>query len=231
MRDRKPTYYEMIGAGQSMVVTRMSVQLLQPIRLYDHIEVRTWKCPSKFATFRRGYQIETSLGTAVRAYSEWAVNDFVHGGLVRTEDIDFSRYEEDEIPELDIPKKFHFKKGEEFQTVDSRPVYYSMTDMNGHMNNANYADLLWDYVPSPERKAATSINIRYMHDAKLGKDIQIQRAQADPARTGDPLAQEAWLFKTSVDGDTNVEVMFGLREVENPLVDEIEKLMKSAGEK
>lgn len=214
MRDRKPSYYDFFYEGKAFIVTRMSVQIYKQLEQYDKIDVNTWRCEAKAATFPRCYEILRDGELIAESYSEWAVPNRITGKLSRKEEVDISTYEKDEVLDLELPKRFRFPKDTPFEKVAVHHVTYSDCDMNRHMNNANYSDILWDLIPEVWNKEVTSMNIRFMKEAAYGSDIEIWMAKMDPAFGNDPVAEEMYGFITKVDGKTNVEYLMGLRKTE-----------------
>ncbi|MGI6211676.1 MAG: acyl-ACP thioesterase domain-containing protein [Anaerovoracaceae bacterium] len=210
MRDRKPTYGEFFRAGKSFILTRIAVDVLDQIHEYDPIRVLTWSSGGKAATFDRCYSVEREGEEIIRAYSEWAVTDLFTGKLHTRSEIDLSNYESDEEIDLTIPKRFRFAKGTDFKEIRVKHVYYSEVDLNRHMTNTIYPDMLWENIPGVEEKKVTSVNMRFRREAAYGKDIHIGMTKMDGNPAKDPRAEEVWGFRTTVDGRTNVEAMFGL---------------------
>ena len=216
MRDRKPSYYDFFFEGKAFIVTRMCIQIYEQLQQYDQVEARTWRCEAKAATLPRCYDVVKDGKIVAEAYSEWAVPNRVTGKLSRASEIDLSTYEKDDVLDLDLPKRFRFPKETDFQCVGTHHVRYSDCDMNRHMNNSNYIDILWNYVPEVWNKEVTSVNIRFMKEAPLDADIEIYIARLDLAMGNDPYAEELYGFLSKVDGEINVECMMGLRMTEKP---------------
>lgn len=210
MRDRGPTYQELFDQGKAFVLVRISYELYAPLRQYHKVKVSTWNGGERGATFFRCYQIEEDGEVLAKAYSEWAVADRIKGGLCRTSEIDISNYEKDDLLNLDIPKKFHFSKGTEFSVLGKKTVRYGDVDMNFHMNNTNYPDMLWERIPGVEEKQFTSVNLRFRREAHLGMNIRIGMAEISPKLSGDPRAEEVYGFRTMVESGVNVEAMIGM---------------------
>lgn len=214
LRDRKPTYRELFAAGQSYIVIRLIAKINEQIHEYDDITGKTWVCDPKGATIIRCFSLEKDGRTMIDAYSEWALVDFKNGGFVKPADTDFSNYEADEPTELALPKRFNLKKKDGFEHVGTHRVVYSEVDMNVHMNNTVYFDMLWDYIPEIYHKEVTSLNIRFRKEASLGADIEIYMKQLDTEAAHDEDAEEVWGFITETGGKVNSEIMFGVRKAE-----------------
>ena len=213
MRDEKPSYSELFYEGKALILTRMSVQIDRQLHEYDKIRAHTWCAGSKATTLLRCYDIIRDGEAAARAYSEWGIVDHRNGTLRRADEIDMSNYSTDEPLKLDLPRRFRFPKDLEFRDMGVHRVRYSECDMNRHMNNANYLNLLWDLIPDIWDWQVTSLNTRFMKEAKMGAEIRLSMTEIDPALTGDPAAEKAYAFRTTVDGKTNVENMMGLAPV------------------
>lgn len=204
MRDRKPSYYDLFAVGKSFIVTRMAIETYEQIHQYDNIEVKTWRCPEKAATFIRCFLIERDGKVCARAYTEWAVANRNTGKLCRAGEVDISNYETGEPLEMSIPVRFRFPKDTTWERVGTKRVMYSDVDMNMHMNNTRYLDMLWNYIPEITGRKVTSMSIRYMAEAPINEDIEIYMAPGDAAGR--------WYFKTEVGGRTNIEAIFTTEE-------------------
>ena len=160
MKDRRPTYYELFFKGLSFIAVRMAFEIKEQLHPYDEVDVYTWTAEGKGATFFRCYSIERDGVEVVRAYSEWTVVNLNTGKLCHRDEIDLSNYEVDDIHELDTPVKFHFPSNLEFEKCGEHVVEYTDTDMNGHMNNTIYQNMIWDFVPDVEHKKLTAFSLR-----------------------------------------------------------------------
>ncbi len=200
MRDRKPSYYDLFAVGKAFIVTRMAMEVEEQIHQYDNIEVKTWRCPEKAATFIRCFLIERDGKICARAYTEWAVANRNTGKLCRADEVDISNYESGEPLEMSVPIRFRFPKDTPWERVGSKTVMYSDVDMNMHMNNTRYMDMLWNYIPDIMDRKVNSISIRYMAEAPINSEPEIFMAP------GEEPGQ--WYFMTRVGERTNIEAIF-----------------------
>ena len=207
MRDRKPTYHELFNEGKSYILVRFAAQIYEAISLYENVEVKTWICPSTGAIFKRGYAMYSGEKKLVDAYSEWGVVNQETGQIFRVREIEFSNYEEGEPVELTLPIRFRIPKELEMAHCGTKLVGYSDCDMNRHMNNTRYQDMLWDKVPDVEKKRVTGFSLRFMAGGLLGKEIEIYRGLNNEVIPDDAGGEESWYFKTLIDGNTNVEAI------------------------
>jgi len=203
MRDRRPTYYELFFSGKSFIAVRMAFEMKEQLHPYDEVDVYTWTAEGKGATFFRCYAMERDGVEVARAYSEWAVADLDTGKICHRDEIDFSNYEVDDLIEMHVPIKFHFANDTNFEKCGEHLVEFCDTDMNGHMNNAAYKNMIWNCLPNVEHRKLTSFSMRFMAEAPLGSTIEVYRAKMENAVDDECGAEESYYFKTIVDGKVN----------------------------
>lgn len=214
MRDRKPSYYELFFAGKSFIITRITIEVYEQIHQYDEIEVATWRCPEKGATFIRCYEITCDNRVCARAYSVWAVTNHQTGKLCKASEVDISNYDTDEPLSLSLPNRFRLPKDLAYAKAGEKEVFYSDVDMNLHMNNTHYPDMLWNFIPDVMSKEVTSVNLRFMKEAPLGGKVEIYMGKMDVPLSEDSEAEETWCFASKVEGEINVEAQIGMKRLE-----------------
>lgn len=76
---------------------------------------------------------------------------------------------------LSIPKE------KEAEIVGEETIRYSRLDINHHLNNTEYADIICDWLPSEWvcEKPIHKLVIHYHHEVKLGERIQVLRKQLE----------------------------------------------------
>lgn len=217
MRDRKPTYFELFFQGRSFIAIRMVIEMRKQLHPYDEVDVYTWTSEGKGATFFRCYSMEKNGVEIAKAYSEWTLADLNTGKLIHRDRVDFSSYEKDELVNMTVPIKFHFSPDLEFEKCGEHIVRYTETDMNGHMNNTVYQNVLWDFVPNVETKKLTSMSLRYMAEAPLNETMGIYRAEIPVVDDGCG-AEKSYYFKTVVNGKVNTASLINCGETERYMV-------------
>lgn len=212
MRDRKPTYYELFDAGKSFILIRMNIEVCAPIQRYDQIACRTWCGPAKPATQIRSFQLVRDGVVCAQANSEWAIVDLNGGGICKSKEFDFSRYETDDVLPLTIPQRFHLPKELSFAQVGTKTVTYCDVDLNRHMNNTRYYDMLWNHIPGVDQKQLTSFNVRFMAEGALGSTLNIYRAQSEsPLPDGQGATETYFFYSTTPEGRVNIEATVGVK--------------------
>ena len=225
MRDRGPTYYELFNQGKSYILVRMKCEIFESLHPYDKVDVATWTGGNKGATFKRSYLMTRDGESVVKGYSEWAVVDIKTGTICRVNEIDSSNYETDEHLEMAIPTKFHIPKELDLEYCGERHIEYTDCDLNLHMNNTLYHDMIWNHIPEAEKKVLTGFTMRFMKEAALGKTLEISRGKSlelIPGQGDETGSEESWFFKTFVDSAddgiqekyTNIEMLLNCKRID-----------------
>ena len=164
----------MYDKGVLWVVIRTRYEVLKQPHLYDEVLVRTWPHdPSKFS-FLRDYTIKDSSGNLlVKGTSEWV--------LMSREDRSFvsllSVYNDNPVY---IEQRNFDKKPRKLRNFDhegAEPFLvcppYSTVDLNGHVNNANYADLVVDAINPKKGHTVKTFQIDYRREVREGEPLRI----------------------------------------------------------
>lgn len=215
MRDRKPSYGELFSWDQAFILTRVTIEIFHQIRQFTEIEVHTWNCPAKGVTFNRCFEVYCEEILMARAHTVWGVASPATGRLWKANEVDISNYESEEALDMTLPTRLRMPKELEFTDVGTKRVLYGEVDMNMHMNNTYYMDVLWSHIPELLNKEVTSICLRYHAEAPLGAELQIQMTKLPAHLAEDYAAEETYCFKTFVNGQLNLEAMVGVREIES----------------
>lgn len=173
MRADGPTYRELIAQGYSFVLSRLNVQLYHALQAYDHITVQTWgHNPPRGASYERFYRIYRGEELIAEAASVWALLNLHTATLCRVGEVPI-HYGTDEP----LPLSLRFRwPSPETEPVGTRTVRYSDVDVNNHMNNTRYPDMLCDFLPDIDCYRITGIQIHYLTEAPLGETLTVHRA-------------------------------------------------------
>lgn len=204
MRVRRPSAEDLLEAKKAFIMTRITIEIKDNLHVYDEFEGYTWSCDAKAASFRRCFELVRDGQVVARGHSMWALIDTETGKVCRPSEIDISAYESDQVLEMELPVKFKLPKEMEFETVGRKKVLYSEVDTNMHLNNTYYADVLWSYIPDVVNKKVRGINLSFHHEAPLGCEMEIQRAEK---------SENEYCFKTFVDGNLNIEAVFHVENI------------------
>lgn len=180
LQEASIAHTEELGMGRDKTLDRglLWVLLLQRAEIarmpeYDErIVLRTWPGKTMHLLFTRYYSMETAAGEhLLSASAMWGLVDqntrkmifpekygVVVDGVVTGEEI--------ALPSA--PRRTECTESRQFT------VPYSYVDINGHMNNAHYFDLVEDCIPAAaEGKVLKGIQIEYSNEARFGESFTV----------------------------------------------------------
>ncbi|MBQ8343706.1 MAG: hypothetical protein IJY41_00775 [Clostridia bacterium] len=196
LNSEKPTYNDLLKQGKAFILSAIRVEMYYPVYAYEKITARSWACPSKGVSFIRSYELERDGEIVCEAVSSWALVDVNDRKLLRVDDVDLSNYSTDEVIKTEHPMRIRIPSALPMSLVGEYTVRYSDTDLNGHVNNTNYADILCNCIPGIEQLRVKSVGINYVSDAKKDDELKIYMSKIDGK----------FYFRTiRSDGKTNVE--------------------------
>lgn len=205
MRAEGPSYDELMERGLSFLLSRMCVDFVRPIRQYEDLTVETFAIPSRGFSSERGYRLIDRDGAVVAAgLSVWALYDLNAGRLARVEAIG-REYTGGDPVAVSAPIRFAIPETVEFATAGERRVVWSDVDVNLHVNNTGYPNILCDFLPDPSKGDLTGMSIYYRSEAKLGETVTVLRGEETV-----PEGVRYW-FRTLVGERINVEAMATFR--------------------
>ena len=181
MQEASIAHTEELGAGREKTLDRglLWVVTLQEARInrmpeYDEeITLESWPGDTMHLFFPRYYRIIGADGAVlVTAAALWVLMDSVERKMVFPEDKNVAVPFEKTGFEPPLPRA---PRHIETTREASFTVPFSYTDMNGHMNNTRYFDLMEDTLP-PElhTKRLTKIGIEYRAEAMLGDELTLR---------------------------------------------------------
>ena len=178
MRAQRPSYNELLNQNKAFILSGIRVNVYEPLYYGEDIQVSSWACPPRGFTFPRCYSIHRGSDIVCEASSTWALVDTVGKRLIRASDVTLN-YSEDTPLELDEPIRFRIPSELPLSLVGEYTIRYTDTDINMHMNNTNYPDMLFNALPNPQDKLVRSIAISYQNEAKVGDCLKLYMGKMD----------------------------------------------------
>ncbi len=155
--------------NKAWVMLANKIQILRELKLGEEIEIGT--CPTEFGKVMatRQFFIKDKAGAfVVKAESIWGLIDINERIPIRIREEDFCKYEkENAFDSIKVSRKIRFSGDSEF--LGKVEVSGIDIDTNGHVNNANYLRMIWDYLP--ENEYYNQVEIVYNKEALEGEKI------------------------------------------------------------
>lgn len=179
MKARKPSYEELFNDKKAFILSNIRIEIYNPIYAYEDIVAKTWACPSRGFSFLRSYSIERNGEVMAEANTTWALVSTEARKLYKVTDVDLSNYDTEEMLELENPLRIRIPAEAQLSLIGEYTVRYTDTDLNGHMNNTNYPDMLVNCMSNPEKNRIKSIAISFVNDIKRGESVKIYTVKTD----------------------------------------------------
>ncbi len=174
-----PSYMELMNAGLSFVLSRIRLSSYRPLASHDDIVVQSWACESRGAQFYRCYQILHDGVIVAEGASAWALCSIRDRKIHRVNEYEM-HYGQDEMLELDLPQRFRIPEDVNLTLTGERTVEYADIDMNGHMNNTRYPDVLCSFLGTDMKgQRVISMGISFLSEAPLGETLKFYTGQSD----------------------------------------------------
>ena len=154
------------------VLVRTKYQVISQPMMYQTVRVKTWPIAPSRIGFQREYLIEDENGAPlIKGSSDWVVIHNEQRKIVPVDNIypqmEFLTEKNfdarlKKLPDFDI-------QGEGFLVCPA----FSQLDMNGHVNNTEYANFALDALAPDERDEIKTFQIDYRHEVKNGEKLNI----------------------------------------------------------
>lgn len=182
---------EQFGAGKSntidkglhWIITRFDVEIIRMPRYLEKVVAMSYPGDNNPLFFNRYFVIEDLKGNVlVKAVSVWAVIDFKNHSLVKNPfpGIIFpTMHRDDELP---TPRKL---SGSADNIIYSRIISYSDIDLNSHLNNTRYIELIQDSfdISFYKKHCIKSISINYLQELRAGDEVSLYQSSSDNKTT------------------------------------------------
>lgn len=175
------TRAETLDKGLLWIITRQLVEIDEMPEYDDEITLRGWQGDMLHVFFPRFYEIEKKGRVVVRAQALWALIDQETREIIMPEDYGIElpgRPGSDDmfLTAIVIPES----AGEPVSCTET-VTRFSQMDINGHMNNASYFDMIDDAVWADvsSRAAAVmpvpkTVYINYVNEIKAGVHLTLK---------------------------------------------------------
>lgn len=164
--------------GAFWMLARMWYRLERPLMMGEDLRIETWHRGGKGATMYRDYNLfigDTWVGEGVAA---WVLASLDNHKLLRLSSIpELANTDGGEknktitLSKLRIPETLTY--------IESRPMRYSDTDINGHVNNTRYADFVCDVLQAQCLQAdmfLQEMQLGYLAECKPGDVLRLSTA-------------------------------------------------------
>lgn len=188
------------------MIARMWVRLDEPLRWNERFTVRTWHRGGRGASTYRDFDLLRDGRPIGEAVSMWVLADADTYKL-----LNLSRLEEFQNTDggaLCKERKLHrLRLPQPMTGREERPMRYSDTDINAHVNNSRYADFACDALHLERLLTGRFVHefqIGYLNQCRAGETVLLETACQEEIH---------YVRGSGSGGDTRFECSFRLKEL------------------
>ncbi len=163
------------------MLARIWCRLDRPLLWNETFTVRTSYREGRGASFYRDFDLFVGGKPVGEAVSVWVLADLNTRKLLRMSKVlEFSQVEGERSAKDKILSRIHLPEG--MAGVDCRRLYYSDTDVNGHVNNTRYADFACDALRLETLDASrfvSELQLDYTAECRPGEEITMLAGERD----------------------------------------------------
>jgi len=163
------------------MLTRTWYRLNRPLHWDEELTIHTWHRGGKAVTSYRVYDLYVGEEKVGEGTAIWVFADMVDRKLLRLKNLEeLQGTDGGELCKDRILTKL--RKPEVLTQVEQRPMRYSDTDINGHVNNTRYADFACDAVHMDRLENGrflAGMQIGYLAECRPGEVLSIQTGEME----------------------------------------------------
>lgn len=162
--------------GHTWMLARVQFTLARPLRLHDALELHTWHRGGDGAVMYRDTDLAVDGQRVGEALASWALVDLRTRALARMSA--FPELQDTDGGPLNRATRLRaLRLPDHLPAVERRTLHYSDLDINGHVNNTRYADLLCDALSlqrAPKDAFVTKVQLNYLKECRAGETLVLK---------------------------------------------------------
>ena len=186
------------------IVVRNWYTLKKPLKVNEVLTIKTWHRGASPLIVYRDFDLYVGDELVGEAVAAWVIADVNDRKMLRPSTVE--AVVNSPVPETVKNVKLKtIRRYDDLEQMFTRTVRYSDLDVNGHMNNTKYADLILDAFDPCEMEGRYigELELNYSKECKWGETIEIARRQVE----------EKWYIEGCCgDDERRFEAMLRLRE-------------------
>ena len=164
--------------GRAFLLGSVHVELLAPLYAYESIEAQAWACESRGFRFLRCGQLLRAGECVAQMSAVWAFVQAADRSLLPVSAFD-NPFGTEAPLDLEFPLRDRAPKDLDYREVGGYEVRYRDVDLHRHVNNTNYPDLLYGFLPDTRGMRLRAMTIFFQKEAPLGERLSVYHAERD----------------------------------------------------
>lgn len=172
-------YQALYARGMVFVLTKTNSVIHRAPVLGEDVRLRTWHRNNKGIQFFRCYQfLDRDDRPLIESVTAFALVDAKEHKLLRPSAFEQLGIGQQPDRVNGCPDPERMRLPDTLVPQGQRQIRWSDTDVNGHLNNTNYADILCDFLPGGmQGRRITGFSITYIKEAREGETLEIAAAE------------------------------------------------------
>lgn len=166
----------LLSHGAIWMLARVWIRLDRPLKMNETVKIKTWHRGASGLILYRDFDLTVDGKPVGEAVSAWVVAEFESRKMLRPASI--SSIAASPVPDTIKEKQLKLiRTPKEREFAYTKTVRFSDLDINGHMNNTKYADVLLDAMTPEELrgKFLSEMQLNYSQECLAGESVDICR--------------------------------------------------------
>lgn len=175
-------YFDLCDAGIAFVLTKMTLRIIDDIKLYDELVIVSHPRKVRGASFPRDFIVYSNSNVVARARSIWVLLDLNKRTILRPSAVEsIGSIPPSDDDNFEIQDVRRIIDDNSLSRTDVRRVDYSLLDMNNHLNNTYYSDFIFNCIPFDFHFSDKGmyIQINYKAEARFNDVLEIKYDSLD----------------------------------------------------
>ncbi len=160
-----------LDRGLLWVITRQLVEIDEMPAYDEEIIVRSWQGDMQHVFFPRFYEIEREGRVMIRGQALWMLMEEESRTLVMPEDYDIFIPGRPDAGDMMLPAVVIPESAGETAVSTALVTRFSQVDINGHMNNTRYFDVIDDCIADQRPGVPKKVLANYLSELRLGDEF------------------------------------------------------------
>ena len=166
------------------MLTRVWFRLERPLKWGEELTIHTWHRGGRGAVSHRDYDLYVNGAPVGEGIAAWVLADMTDHHLIRLNEVDLLvGTDGGELCKKKVLTKVRHPV--QLTDVEVRPMRYSDTDINNHVNNTRYADFACDALRMDQMPAGqflSAMQIGYLAECRPGDQLTVQVGDLEDCR-------------------------------------------------
>ncbi len=169
-----------LDKGLLWVIAKQHIEIVRMPEYDETVTISTYPSKMMHTLFPRSYEVKDNKGNIIIEGSAiWTLIDIKSRMMINPKEYGII------IPDLSNGRDFSIPLGHkmpsDLSNEASLEASYSLCDINGHINNSSYLDIAEDLIPVSyiKKHNLKAIDIEYVHEVKLGEELNIKYGRRD----------------------------------------------------